>query len=69
MSMDNESRLNEKMRLDEDIVVADIVAKYDKESATRRTGPLLTKIVSVILVIWVLGSFGLPFRENGHCRG
>lgn len=50
--MDNDSKLNKKMQLDEDIDVAEIVAKYDKESATRKTSPLLTKVISVILVVW-----------------
>ena len=52
MSKDNLSKLDEKMKLESDISVEDIVAKYDKESATRRTGKLLTKVIAVLLFVW-----------------
>jgi len=37
---------------DAPVDVEAILAKYDKESATRKTGPLLTKIITVILFVW-----------------
>lgn len=40
------------MKLDSDISVEDIVAKYDKESATRRTGKTLTKVIAALLFVW-----------------
>jgi len=52
LSKDNLSKLDEKMKLESDISVEDIVAKYDKESATRRTGKLLTKVIAVLLFVW-----------------
>ncbi len=44
--------LEAKMKLDSDISVEDIVAKYDKESATRRTGKTLTKVIAALLFVW-----------------
>lgn len=37
---------------DAPVDVEELLAKFDKESATRKTGPLLTKIITVMLFIW-----------------
>ncbi|HNV34031.1 MAG TPA: TRAP transporter permease [Bacillota bacterium] len=46
------ANLEEMMTLDESVDIQEIVAKYDKESATRKLSPLLTKLTTVMLFVW-----------------